>query len=242
MKILRLAILAGALGAAVTCQAQTSNDQFMKRSDQRFGDLAGSSGNLDRLVTGLRTGNEITLRGDGEVVRFTPATKPMGYGNITRTLDFAKRNLAAEGITNPTPSQLDAALNGGKVVGVNGEVTLRGVLDLRASGMGWGQIAHTIGVHPGMGAPAQQRFATTSPSRATGAITTAGGGTITTGRANGNGRANAVTTNSGGGAGNGKGLATASSTAAGTAVGGGAAVSNAGGAGNGQGNAFGRSK
>jgi hypothetical protein len=72
----------------------------------------------------------------------------MGYGNVTRSLDLANRQLASQGITNPTASQLKAALNGGTVATPRGDVRLDGVLALRRQGMGWGKIAHTIGVPP----------------------------------------------------------------------------------------------
>jgi hypothetical protein len=73
----------------------------------------------------------------------------MGNGEVERALTLASRDLAAAGITNPTPEQLQAALMGGAVTNAQGQATsLDGVLVLRSQGMGWGQIAHTIGVHP----------------------------------------------------------------------------------------------
>ncbi|HSN39368.1 MAG TPA: hypothetical protein VLT92_04175 [Burkholderiales bacterium] len=68
---------------------------------------------------------------------------------MKRATTLANRELAAAGITNPTQAQIDAAMTGGTVTNAQGETTtMPGVLKLRSEGMGWGQIAHTIGVHP----------------------------------------------------------------------------------------------
>jgi hypothetical protein len=172
-KILLAAALAAAFGAAQAQSAsQPDPDQgYVKRIDTRFAGFAGSSTNLESLAVGLRHGSEITLTGSGETVHFTSPTRPMGYGNITRALDLAMRELAAAGIKDPTPSEIQAALNGGTVSTPTGDVTLRGVLDLRAQGMGWGQIAHAIGVHPGLGSGKPLPAPATSAS----GITTAAG-------------------------------------------------------------------
>jgi hypothetical protein len=59
---------------------------------------------------------------------------------------LAKASLADQGIHNPTPEQIKAALNGGTITTKSGEqVKLDGVLKMRASGMGWGEIAHKLG-------------------------------------------------------------------------------------------------
>jgi hypothetical protein len=73
----------------------------------------------------------------------------MGKGEVDRALTLANRDLASAGITDPMPQQTEAALMGGTVTNAQGESTeLAGVLQLRNQGMGWGRIAHTIGVHP----------------------------------------------------------------------------------------------
>lgn len=152
-KLLLAVALAAAFGAAqAQPPSQPDPDQrYVKRVDSRFAGFAGSGANLESLAAGLRHGSEITLTGSGETVRFASPTRPMGYGNVTRALDLAMRDLAAAGIKDPTPSEIQAALNGGTISTPTGDVTLRGVLELRAQGMGWGQIAHAIGVHPGLG-------------------------------------------------------------------------------------------
>ena len=88
-----------------------------RRIASRFEILAGSPENAASLVAGLRSGGEITLASPDAAtgVVFTPTTRPMGYGNITQALSLAQRQLAAQGITEPTPEQLHIALNGGTV-------------------------------------------------------------------------------------------------------------------------------
>ena len=145
MTVLRLSLAAAALMLAFAAQAQTAPT----RIEQRFSTFAGSGANSTSLVTGLRTGSAIKLTGSGETTTFTSPTKPMGYGNITRALDLAQRQLAAGGITDPSPKELQAALMGGTVSGPNGEISYQGVLQMRADGMGWGQIAKAEGTKLG---------------------------------------------------------------------------------------------
>ena len=177
-----------------TATAVKSETQYLTRVAPRFGAVAGSDDNLQSLVHGLRTGSTVQLSGAtaGDAVTFTPATRPMGYGNITRALDLATRELAAAGIRNPTPQQLDAALNGGTITTANGTTTMTGVLQLRSQGMGWGKIAQTIGVHPGMGKmPASVATTTATTSQSAASVTTAAGGT-SSGIVTGAGRSGSV--------------------------------------------------
>ena len=140
--------------------------------------LAGSRDNAVALVTALRNGTAVTLAstttgtgtgtttgtgtgtgttagtgtgtGTSTATTFTPPTGKMGWGNVFISLALAQNALAQAGITHPTSAQLQAALTGGDVVGVDGKtVTLKGVLQLRADGMGWGQIAQAYGTRLG---------------------------------------------------------------------------------------------
>jgi hypothetical protein len=177
MKPARLVLaisLAAAFGAAQAQESGSADSRYAARIDGRFSAFAGSSTNLQSLATGLRHSETIKLTGSGETTTIVPPTKPMGYGNITRSLDLASRQLAALGITDPTPSEIAAALNGGTVHTATGDVTLEGVLQLRSEGMGWGQIAHAIGVHPGMGAAK----AAPAPAVSATGITTAAGSSV----------------------------------------------------------------
>lgn len=236
--------------------------RYLSRIGTRYETFAGSDTNLQSLVHGLRTGSEVQLVGapGTDSVIFTPTTRPMGYGNITRALDLAHRQLAAQGITNPTPQQLNAALNGGTITTANGTTTYHGILQLRSSGMGWGKIAQTVGVHPGMGKmPASVATTTTTATGVTTAAGTnkihgngksvgAGKGLVTaagTGGASVNSSSKGITTAAGaisnhGGGNSGKvqagsGVVTAAGVSAGSS-----GITTAGGRGNG--NAYGRSK
>lgn len=115
-----------------------------------FESFAGSNENATALVTGLRNGSEITLTQDGEPsATFTPPTRPMGYGNVSTSLTLAKYQLAQQGITKPTPEQQMTALNGGTITVDGNTVEYQGVLQMRADGMGWGQIAQQLGTKLG---------------------------------------------------------------------------------------------
>ena len=161
-----------------------------------FTAFAGSEKNSDALVTGLRNGSSITLsstdsKGTTSSSTFTPPTGKMGYGNVYTSLALAKQQLAASGITNPTAAQIEAALMGGTVTASNGQTTtLTGVLELRAQGMGWGQIAHQYGYKLGpvisgmkssnasvsaMRASPAHSASTTGGSRSSSGVVTAGG-------------------------------------------------------------------
>ena len=123
-----------------------------------FSSLAGSPENAAALIGGLRSGGAITLTGptgNGATpaagATFTAPTKPMGYGNIRIALSLAQAELAKQGITRPTPQQLQTALLGSAAAG-GGQAAVPGILQMRADGMGWGKIAHTLGVKPSLAA------------------------------------------------------------------------------------------
>jgi hypothetical protein len=118
-------------------------DDRLVREYTRF---AGSKSNAESLVNGLRNDTQVKLTSNGRTTTFTPPTSKMGYGNVDIALSLAKASLAEEGIRNPTPEQIKAALNGGTVTTKSGQrVALPGVLKQRASGMGWGKVAQANG-------------------------------------------------------------------------------------------------
>lgn len=142
-----------------------------------FTAFAGSPENADSLVQGLRSGASISLTdpaalpGTPSGLSFTSPTRPMGYGNIFISLSLAQKQLAALGITNPTPTQLQAALTGGTILTATGPVTLKGILQMRADGMGWGKIANTLGFKLGSVVSGLKQASATAGQ----GITTAGG-------------------------------------------------------------------
>jgi hypothetical protein len=120
------------------------------RLADKYDRFAGSERNARELVEGLRNDERIDLSRNGKTTSFTPATGKMGWGNVEHALALAKSSLADHGIHNPSPEQIKAALNGGSITTKSGRhVVLPGVLKLRASGMGWGQIAHKLDVKLG---------------------------------------------------------------------------------------------
>jgi hypothetical protein len=159
-----LAALWGPTAHSQPLPPASPDSRYVQRIGDQYVSFAGSSANLESLAAGLRRGSNVTLTEGATSVEFLPPTRPMGYGNVTRALDLARRQLSAAGISNPTPEQLRAAMIGGTVSTASGPVTLQGVLRLRSQGMGWGQIAHAVGVHPGLRASSK---ATTPSLRAT---------------------------------------------------------------------------
>ena len=161
-----------------------------------FSSFAGSTSNADALVGGLRNGTPITLtatdaKGVTTSTTFSPPTGKMGYGNVYTSLALAKQQLAGLGITQPTAAQIQAALAGGTVTGANGQTTtLSGVLTLRAQGMGWGQIAHTLGYKLGPVISGMKSANASVASRPpTGTAPSASGVTTAAGRGAGQGNA-----------------------------------------------------
>lgn len=118
-------------GAAVLALPIPALSQSQDQLVERYTTLAGTKQNATSLVTGLRDGKEVTLTRGTTTETFTPPTGKMGYGNIDNALALAEASLAKQGITQPTPGQLEASV--------------MDVLKLRADGMGWGQIAQHYG-------------------------------------------------------------------------------------------------
>lgn len=170
-----LAAVAACALAAVTAGAQTTTtapttttsttqaaapSTALSKLIAQYSQWAGSKENAKALVQGLSTGSSVTLTagagtgtGTGtnaaSTTTFTPATSKLGVGEVNIALSLAKASLAQQGITNPTPVQLSAALNGGVVTSSTSTVSLVGVLAQRQSGSGWGEIAHALGVKLG---------------------------------------------------------------------------------------------
>jgi hypothetical protein len=138
---------------APATQAVTESNALSKLIAQ-YSQWTGSKENAKSLVQGLNTGSSVTLSSSagtsgGTTNTFTPATSKLGVGEVGIALSLAKASLAQQGITNPTPVQLSAALNGGLVTSSTSSTSLVGVLAQRESGSGWGQIAQSLGVKLG---------------------------------------------------------------------------------------------
>jgi hypothetical protein len=203
------------------------NVKVESRISSDFNTFAGSTANSSSLVSGLRNGSPITLtstdaKGVVTETTFTPSTGKMGYGNVFISLGLAQQQLTGLGITQPTTQDIRAALIGGDVT-VNGQTTtLKGVLTYRSEGMGWGQIANTLGfklgpVISGIKSANAHVSAPTTAATSTNArgVTSAGGASSSNGVTNaagsnpgqGNAYGRGITTGAGGAAGQGGGNA-----------------------------------
>ncbi|MDP3825740.1 MAG: hypothetical protein Q8Q74_04255, partial [Polaromonas sp.] len=144
------------LAQVATTTTTTATSKPATELATTYSTFAGSDANATALVNGLRTGKSITLTSTSDATgtpasstTFTPATSQLGYGNVNIALALAKAELTKQGITDPTPAQLQAALNGGNVTTPTGSTALPGVLQMRSEGQGWGVIAKTLGFNLG---------------------------------------------------------------------------------------------
>ena len=106
--------------------------------------------NSTNVATSLRNGSNFEYTDKtGTTVTIDPPGDKMGYGEVNHALRLAEYKLAADGITDPTAAQFQEALTGEG-----------GILTLRESGLGWGQIAKemdtTLGAIISKGKAAQQ--------------------------------------------------------------------------------------
>lgn len=102
---------------------------------QRYTEFARSKENAHALVTGLRDSTPVTLSGGNSTTTIHPPTGKMGYGNVDNALALAEASLQKQGITNPNAEQL--------------KTSLLAVLQMRADGRGWGEIANSLGFRVG---------------------------------------------------------------------------------------------
>ena len=187
--------------------ASTPADKLIARFSYFTG---GSEENAASLVNGLRTGSEINLTDSATAsngstsgsVNFTSPTKPMGYGNIRIVLSLAEAQLKTEGYSQATAQQLQMVLMG-DMSGSTAQSTsqAQGILTMRASGMGWGQIAQAMGfkLGPVMSGrvPLNTTAATTQSGTDSATVSAAGTTTGTTANNGRSARASGVVTASG---------------------------------------------
>ena len=110
--------------------------------------FGGSAANFQSLNAGLQGGGTVALNAPtGQAISFNVPGGPMSATEANQALQSASQLLFSQGITNPTPDQIRAALVGGTVVsGLGGNVQLRGVLQGRGT------------------SPASPTFTTTNPT------------------------------------------------------------------------------
>lgn len=130
--MLKIRMKTALLGCALLAFSATALAQSTEQLVRDYTELAGSKKNAESLVYGLRDGTEVQLTSkQARDAEFTPPTGKMGNGNVNIALSLARASLAEEGITDPTPRQLESAV--------------MDVLELRADGKGWGQISQSMG-------------------------------------------------------------------------------------------------
>lgn len=157
LRLLCAATLAALAGTPVLARAGSTTATPAQHETERLGSefaiFAGSDSNAQALVQGLRDGTPVTLdgaAGSSATTTFTPATGKLGYGNARIALSLAEASLAKAGITDPTPAEIAASLNGGTLVLADGtSIDLKGVLTERTAGEGWGKIANGMGLKLG---------------------------------------------------------------------------------------------
>src|SRR6266446_7399989 len=125
------AMLAFPLALRAQAESTAKTTESADRLIQKYTPLTGSEDNAKSLVTGLRDGAAVKLSSGGTSTSFTSPTGKMGFGNVNIALSLAEASLKQQGITNPTSAQLQGAL--------------MGILQQRADGKGWGQIASSMG-------------------------------------------------------------------------------------------------
>ena len=155
-----------------------------------------------QVVNDLRNGQWTTTTTDPQTNVTTTTTEAlptgkMGFGNVKISLALAQESLRQQGIMQPTSEQLHTSLMGGQMVPGDSTTTTNGILQMRAEGMGWGQIAQKYDVKLGQLMSGKQPASTTtttatSTTTTSKGITTANGKSSTTVTGKGNGKAFSV--------------------------------------------------
>ncbi|MCB2027598.1 MAG: hypothetical protein KDH18_02260, partial [Rhodoferax sp.] len=93
----------------------------------QYGASIGTTEEAGAVIDAMRTGKDVTV-GD---VTVSGTGKSMGWGNVEIAMALAKSQVAADATSKEFLSALDQ------------------VMDMRSSGMGWGQVAKDLGVNLG---------------------------------------------------------------------------------------------
>jgi hypothetical protein len=178
--------------------------------------------NSQPVVNDLRNGQWTTTVTDPKTNVTTTTTEAlptgkMGFGNVKISLALAQESLRQQGILQPTSEQLRTTLVGGQMVPGDSTTTTNGILQMRAEGMGWGQIAQKYDVKLGQLMSGKQPASTTttgttSATTTSKGITTASGKSSTAVTGNGNGKAFSGSKSQGNGIVNASGQAAGSSS------------------------------
>ena len=190
-----LVIMAAAPGSSFAQTTSTSSTATMNVSKEYSYFL--EKVNSQQVVSDLRNGQWTTTTTDPTTKVTTTSTEAlptgkMGYGNVRISLALAQESLRQQGIMQPTSQELHTALAGGEMVPGDPNSTTSGILQMRADGMGWGQIAQKYNVKLGQLMSGKQPASTATTSTTT---------TSTTSKsmASANGKASAISTGKGNG-------------------------------------------
>lgn len=112
---------------ATTAPAATTNATTVGRLSAAYAPSIGSTDDARALVAGMRAGKDVTVAG----TTVAGTGKTMGFGNIDIAMALAKSQVGP----NASSAEFLGALNG--------------VMGQRASGLGWGEIAKSMGVTVG---------------------------------------------------------------------------------------------
>jgi hypothetical protein len=131
-------------------------DTDAARLAARFLHLAGTEENAMALVLALRSGSTVQLASPTtrasdvqEMIALEVPTPPMTWNDVRITLLNTQDQLVRAGIMKPSLEQLQAALLGGEITTFEGApMVLRGVLQLRAEGLSWLDIARASDALP----------------------------------------------------------------------------------------------
>lgn len=144
----------------VVQQLDTEGPAVVQRITTEVGGVACSPDTVESLVDALHNGSAVTIttevNGQPESATFTPTGPRLGYGEAYIALGLAAEELRDAGITScATPQEWQAVLDGGPITVTTTGVAVAqprqfpGILNLRAQGQGWGQIAQSGNVQLG---------------------------------------------------------------------------------------------
>lgn len=164
------AVATPALVLAQGVTATLDNAASTERLISEFGGWIGDRHDADQLVTTLRSGRPTATEGAASI---TPATGPLGYGEVRLALKLAQGALAQQGVQYPDSAQLRAALHGGSLRTAQGEQMMDGVLPQKTQGVGWAAMAERYGLSmedmlPPAGKAVTVKQAPSSVAKATG--------------------------------------------------------------------------
>jgi hypothetical protein len=190
-----LAIMAAAPGSSFAQTTSTSSTATMNVSKEYSYFLEKVSS--QQVVNDLRNGQWTTTTTDSTTKVTTTSTEAlptgkMGYGNVRISLALAQESLRQQGIMQPTSQELHTALAGGEMVPGDPNSTTSGILQMRADGMGWGQIAQKYNVKLGQLMSGKQPASTATTSTTTTSTTSKG-------MASANGKSSAISIGKGNG-------------------------------------------